>query len=279
MRKGMNASAAFGLAATLLVGCGAESPVSQGRQGGAGASCLTTNDCVSPLECIDNVCVNRADATATADVQNEDAVGDDDIEFEDVFEPVDVPAVEDVPAPVELPPVPNDIPPLPDDPGPQPDGPSDVLNPVGDCEKLGVPSEWVGSFEGDVDYDLGAPIPGLIEKDILPVNGNLSFSIECIEQKLVVIGQLDGLALGANPFTMKLQGGYNPTTKQLTAKMVDAQVIIFAFVTVYFEGDFVGELVANEAMSGTWGGEATGNSVMFASLVADGNGTWQAAPK
>ncbi len=264
----------------VVAGCSGDPGSNGNRKGGEGASCLTTNDCTSPLECHDNVCVNPAaptpdvvgDTSPPPDDVTSDADPVEDATEEETIE--DVASPEDVVLPFE---VVQDAKPPPDDPGPLPDAPPDSLNPLGECENVGVPSDWEGSFEGEVDYDLGQPIPGLIEKDILPVDGTLSFSIECIENKFVVLGEMNGVALGANPFTMKLSGGYNPTTGTMTAKMVDAKVVIFGIVEVYFEGDFEGSLQpGGTAMVGTWAGEATGNNVGLMSVVAEGEGTWDA---
>ncbi|MFT7624083.1 MAG: hypothetical protein ACI9WU_003269 [Myxococcota bacterium] len=277
------------LCALLIAGlpaCSGDSASDGNRRGGAGSSCLTTDDCKAPLECINNVCVGPDGADAVSDA----ATGGDVAVADDVATPMDVESLPDLGPTPDLGPPPTadavfeifadlleDVPPLPDDPGPQPELPSDVLNPVGDCEELGIASDWEGQFTGEIDYDLGAAIPGLIEKDILPVAGDLSFSIQCIEKKLVVLGELDGLALAQYPFTLTLQGSYSPTTETLTAKMVDGQVFILGIVEVYFAGDFTGQLVGTAGMAGDWDGESTGNNVGL-NAVALGVGQWTAEP-
>ena len=254
--------------------CGADEEPSV-RQGAEGASCLKTNDCLSPLQCFGNVC--RGEARTIADVAQFDDVSrrNADIALWDSAE-FDSETTTDPPSSPDSV-VAEDTPRVTADTVDVTAGPSDVLNPIGDCEELGVAAEWSGDFDGDIDYDLGVEIPGLVRKDILPVEGSLNFSIQCIEAKLVVLGEMDGVALGLNPFTLTLQGTFSPSTGQLTAQMVDGVVDIFGLVQVYFEGDFDGQLVDDGQFSGLWDGEATGNSAEL-DAVAIGTGTWLATP-
>ena len=258
------------------------------RRGGEGANCVRTNDCTAPLECFDRVCVSVESRATDIRVSTDLApsMGDvrrfEETQLADIVAPqTDLSALDDDVTLAE-----NDLgATTSDDLGgadafEAPDlenGPTDVLNPIGACDELGIAAEWSGTFDGDIDYDLGMPIPGLVEKDILPVEGTLSFTIQCIEAKLVVLGDMEGVALGFNPFTFTLQGSYSPSTGELTAQMVDGVVDVFGLVQVYFEGDFNGQLVDEGEFSGIWSGDATGNSAGL-DAVATGTGTWTATP-
>jgi len=273
--------------AGTMVACSSD-PSSGGRKGGEGASCLTTNDCKSPLECHDNVCVG---------VANGDVVDSLDASVAD-----DAPTIEDAvadegPQPTDLGPFPDygDLPTsdaafevladylgeitAPKDIGPKPDLPDGQLNPIGDCESLGISSAWEGLWTGGVTYNTSVPIPGAPPDGDLPVAGDMFFEIQCIDSKLVVIGDMDGTALGQYPFTLKLQGGYNPETGVLKAKMVDGEVILFGIVTVFFEGTLEGKLITPLEMSGTWEGESTGPRPLLPHSDAIGDGEWTASPQ
>jgi len=267
--------------------CGIGDESSTRRQGGAGASCLSTNDCKVPYECFGNVCRGSIDGAIDGDAAAYDIVAErgdhdtvlsgdlprlDDTPFEDVGRTEDDISQVEVSPPTGL----DTVNGLDSDASNQ--GPNDVLNPIGDCEELGIAATWKGTFTGDIDYDLGQEIPGLVEKDILPVDGSLSFSIQCIEAKLVVLGEMDGVALGLNPFTLTLQGTYSPSTGALDAQMTDGIVTIFGLVEVYFEGEFSGQLISDAEFSGVWDGDAVGNNVDL-NAVAIGTGTWFAEPE
>jgi hypothetical protein len=275
---------ASAIALFSLFACGSGERSGPQRQGGEGTSCLTTNDCRSPLECFSNTCAYPldsavgSDAAPATDVESwrrDDTFFDSDLLAVDIGSSADGPLGEDVFTQDDAESAPSED--AAEWPDALPEGPSDVLNPIGDCEELGIAANWTGTFTGNIDYDLGQPIPGLIEKDILPVDGSLSFSIQCIEAKLVVLGEMDGVALGLNPFTLTLQGTYSPSTGQLDAQMVDGVVTILGLVEVYFEGDFNGQLLTDTEFSGIWDGDAVGNNVDL-NAVAVGTGDWSAAP-
>ncbi len=272
------------LGTLLCVSACSSEPAAGNRKGGDGASCLTTNDCKSPLECHDNVCVGAAGGAS-------DVVDDADAAAADAADDL----ADAAPTPTDLGPFPDygDLPTAdaafevladflgdivePDDEGPAPELPDGQLNPIGGCESLGISSSWEGLWTGTVTYNTTIPIPGAPPGNELPVAGDLFFEIQCIDAKLVVIGDMEGTALGQYPFTLELQGGYNPETGALKAKMVNGEVVIFMFVTVFFEGTFEGQLKSPNEMTGTWEGESTGASPAIPG-DATGNGDWTASP-
>ena len=155
-----------------------------------------------------------------------------------------------------------------------------------DCEELGIADDWTGEFSGIVTHDLVIPPEfGVPPDDDLPVSGELTFAIECIDSKFKVDGKLDGFAVSAGenyPFTLNLEGYYNPTTGKLSADIVDGMVLVI-IAEVYFTGIFEGELVldgdGNETFEGTWFGEAAGTNL--GELIqgdASAQGTWTATP-
>jgi hypothetical protein len=151
-----------------------------------------------------------------------------------------------------------------------------------DCEPLGIPEQWSGTFDGEVTSNIpdmaGYTFNG-------PVNGEIAFEIRCVNEKLMVFGNLDGgstncaLATGC-PFTARLEGLYDPVTQHMEGEVKDA-VIDYSMVQVYAEGVFAGDLSEDPslALTGTWSGDKTGISLTSLSWVtASGEGTWNAEP-
>lgn len=151
-----------------------------------------------------------------------------------------------------------------------------------DCEPLGIPEQWSGTFDGEVTSNIpdmaGYTFNG-------PVNGAIAFEIRCVNEKLMVFGNLDGgstncaLATGC-PFTARLEGTYDPVTQHMEGEVKDA-VIDYSMVQVYAEGVFAGDLSEDPtlALTGTWSGDKTGISLTALSWVtASGEGTWNAEP-
>lgn len=257
--------------------CGASDCEDGGRLGVEGASCTKTADCEDPLQCFGNVCTSVGGPGGP-----------------------DASAPDDGVAPLDFGPQPDYGPPptsdaayevladfLPADPGPPPSdsGPPDVpkppdgsLNPLGNCESLGIASSWTGSWSGTVVYDVPFEIPGAPSDSTLPVVGDMAFEIQCIDEKLVVVGDMVGVALDEYPFTLELQGGYNPETGALKAGMKNGKVVLFGFVTVLFEGELIGDVINPITMQGTWAGESVGTEPPGIPGTAEGNGVWQANP-
>lgn len=269
-------------ASLCALGCGGDVAQSGSRLGSEGASCQKTNDCESPLQCMNLVCTapgsSGGDAGSTTDSGTSDVTEPPDaVDLPDYGPIPDLPQrTEDakgvladvLPSDAEA----DDVPAITPDTTGLPDG---AQNPVSDCDGVGIQSEWFGSFTGEVEYDVPFEIPGAPPDGKLPVVGDLSFEIQCIQQKLIVIGDMDGTALAEYPFTLELQGSFNPETGVLTAKMVNGKVVLFDFVTVKFKGDLVGELVAPGQLEGTWDGESDG-TIPDLPGTATGAGEWYA---
>jgi len=251
-----------------------------GNLGVAGASCLRTPDCVSPLQCITNVCraVGASDGTdSSGATDTTDATASDtgyDYDSETRFDGTVPDIVEDYDA--------SEWEFLADTaPDTTPDSHIDAELFEG-CGALGVSENWAGPFEGLIEFHV-TDNPLTPSDGFLPVEGRLAFDIECIESKFVVKGTMDGTATiegqaGSFPFVMKIQGYYSPLNKQMQAKMIEGSVNIYGLVEVYFAGDFLGELKEDGEFDGTWEGESTGTNQTFITGTAEGAGIWGAAP-
>ena len=120
------------------------------------------------------------------------------------------------------------------------------------------------------------------------VSGDLSFEIKCLDQKLVVAGQMDGFGeavgeAGQHPYTSKLAGYYNPDDGRIEANLVDGIVTMvwpdnpLIKIEVYYAGSLDGVLQSTGKFEGQWQGEETGNQ-LGAGVEAEGAGTWEASP-
>lgn len=154
-----------------------------------------------------------------------------------------------------------------------------------DCEPLGLPTAWAGTFDGEITSNLpdmmGYTFNG-------PVYGDMAFEIKCINSKLVVIGTLEGttdncaLVTGC-PFTATLGGFYNTQTEHLHGQIVDG-TIDFAAVIIHAEGEFDGDLQQGPELAGGWFGTKTSIDNLLLPQVslewvdAAGEGTWSAQP-
>jgi len=256
---------------------GTISDTTGGNLGVSGASCLRTPDCVTPLQCIANVCrpvgsPDASDASDTTDATTSDTGYDYDSETRfdgtvpDIVQDYDASEWEFI-ADTAL--------------DTTPDSHIDAELFEG-CGALGVSENWGGPFEGLIEFHV-SDNPLTPSDGFLPVEGQLAFDIECIESKFVVKGTMDGTATiegqgGSFPFVLKIQGYYSPLNRQMQAKMVDGSVSIYGLVEVYFEGDFLGELMEDDHFDGTWEGASTGTNQAFITGTADGSGIWGAAP-
>ncbi|MFO0751025.1 MAG: hypothetical protein U1F43_35925 [Myxococcota bacterium] len=254
-----------------------------GNLGIAGASCVRTPDCRSPLQCIGEVCTavggdtsdasgaDGGDAAAEHDGSDaasahdgSDAAADTQV-ASDSAETPDMSVFETI---------------APDSVEPVDTAPGDATSPFQDCGELGVASSWSGPFAGAIDFDV-TPNPLTPSTGTLDVEGTLSFDIECIESKFVVRGTMDGnattdAAVGEFPFTLAMLGTYDPQTKTMTAKLKDGSVSIYGLVIVYFEGDFSGAIGADDGFDGVWSGHSTGTNQQLITGTAEGDGTWSA---
>jgi hypothetical protein len=154
-----------------------------------------------------------------------------------------------------------------------------------DCDPLGLPTKWVGTFEGEISSNIpdfaGYTFNGA-------VTGEVNFEIKCVNQKYLVVGQLNGgstncaLATGC-PFTAQLGGFYNPQTQHLDGQLNDV-VIDYSLVIVHCAGVFEGNLLGGETLEGTWSGNKTEienlaiPGLNLAWVEAAGAGTWTTTP-
>lgn len=250
----------------------------EGNLGIEGASCLRTPDCQPPLQCIVNVCRATAatDASGSSEVVDAVVTGDTgpgtdsetriDGTVPDIVQDYDASDWEFI-----------------EDTRPDTTPDSHIDTELFDeCGVLGISENWAGPFEGLIEFHV-SDNPLTPSDGFLPVEGTLSFDIECIGTKFVVRGLMDGTATiegqgGEFPFELKIDGYYSPLNKQMQAKMVDGSVNIYGLIEVYFEGDFLGELQEDGEFDGTWEGESTGTNQTIITGTAEGAGTWEAAP-
>lgn len=237
--------------------------------------------------------VNPTEDDNIADAEAEDPDGDTEIEepFADVDDAVgeDISASEDVNGEPEE----GD-----DDAGAGSDDDADEGgdDPVfADCEALGVAAQWQGTFEGEVETHIEenlAQTLNLLADALLPVSGELSFSISCVDSKLIVTGDMLGAASvvgqGDFPFELALFGYYNPETQTMDADIIQGMVLLYGLAEVYFVGSFDGNLVADlgdggNVFTGQWEGVYDGTNFPLPAgseddVDASGSGTWSAAP-
>ena len=263
-------------------GCESDSSGGTSNLGVEGASCTSTPQCQAPLQCMALVCTNIgggggsdvADAEGGADTHGPSRLGDTGPEL------ADLPVITDFgggPDTVGLELVPSDA-----------DG--GLLDKYvapewfSDCEELGIAPGWAGTFGGSIEFDVEDEYGILYPTEgVILVSGELSFQIECIDSKLVVLGLMTGIGKVQGrpedeefPYSAKLNGFYSPSTHRMTTKLVDGAVNIYGVVEVYFAGTLEGEIDHWGEFGGIWQGEATGTSVDGISGVAEGQGFWRA---
>ena len=152
-----------------------------------------------------------------------------------------------------------------------------------DCDPLGLPSKWIGTFDGEVVSN----IPDMFGYTFNgAVYGEVTFEIKCINQKYVVFGKLDGgstncaLVTGC-PFVAELGGIYNPDTQHMHGELTDGGIDYIA-VIVHAEGEFQGDLIGGDHLEGVWDGQKTEvENLLFPAVDlswvdASGSGTWTA---
>ncbi|MFT7626353.1 MAG: hypothetical protein ACI9WU_005548 [Myxococcota bacterium] len=183
-------------------------------------------------------------------------------ETPDVSEPEDIAVEDSGPADIEEP---EDLVEPTPDPGPTQTDPGGGLDQdvSQDCDALNLPTHWVGEFDGEIVSSWGD----------VSVQGVMGFEIGCLGQKLVVWGEMSGFGEG-QPFTLKIQGGYNPESGVIKAKLIEGSVQLFWILPVAFEGDLEGDYDGS-SFSGLWSGTNTDKTI----LDASGDGTWTAEPQ
>jgi len=273
------------LIGTLRCGSGGDGPgVNLGIEG---ASCTKTPDCETPLQCIQLVCTRIHDSdtieplpsdtsldTIFGEIPNGgDAAVDLTGESKDTLFSWDTISARDTESPEDTIFNPEDI------VYPETFVPPDVYT---ECEGLEVFPVWSGAFEGMIMFNIALSIPGVPQQGVLLVYGDLEFEIKCLEEKLIVLGTIEGVGeaegeAGLFPYTANIGGLYNPITKTVEAQMSDGVVVMYGLLQVYFEGSFNGSLVDEYHFSGVFDGEETGNNLGI-EADASGQGTWTAEP-
>lgn len=150
------------------------------------------------------------------------------------------------------------------------------------CPTLGITPKWEGMFEGIVTFDLDDPGSDTPSQGFFLVQGDLSFEIKCLDQKLLVSGLLDGEATaageaGTHPFAANLFGDFNYIDRTIDAQLLNGEVRLFKSISVWFEGDFDGAVLPNGTFEGTWDADHTGNDLNVEG-EAHGDGPWTAVP-
>ena len=154
-----------------------------------------------------------------------------------------------------------------------------------DCDPLGLPTQWTGTFDGEIASNIpdfaGYTFNG-------PVYGEVGFEIKCVNQKYLVVGDLNGgstncaLPTGC-PFTAQMAGFYNPQAQHLSGQL-GGVTIDYSMVIVHGEGEFEGDLTGGAVLEGTWFGEKTDIENLaipgldLSWVAAGGSGTWTASP-
>ena len=148
-----------------------------------------------------------------------------------------------------------------------------------DCEPLGIPTQWEGTFDGEAVSN----IPDMLGYTFNgSVHGGVNFEIRCVDTKLMVFGDLDGdtnCALDTGcPFTARMEGVYDPETRHMEGQLHEG-VIDYTVVQVFAEGEFEGDLDDDMTLSGTWSGEKVDiSSPILSGVTATASGTWEASP-
>jgi hypothetical protein len=160
-----------------------------------------------------------------------------------------------------------------------PDVPDAVPGGFTDCPTLGVSPYWEGTWEGIVTYDLESDKP---LKGLFLVNGTLSFEIQCLDQKLLVAGKLEGLAeaageVGQHPFAANIFGDFNYIERTIKADLLNGEVRLFKVISLFFKGNFDGAVTPTGTFEGEWDAVHTSNDLGLTG-EASGYGDWKAYP-
>jgi len=154
-----------------------------------------------------------------------------------------------------------------------------VPDPDAGCGGLDLAEDWTGTFEGDHAAILvGFPVS---DGD---TDGDLAFSIKCLNSKFIVNGQMTGVASGDNPFELTLTGTYNPSTGVLDGSVPEGHVDLTDLtMVVEFEGEMPGQMQPDGTLNGTYSVTAVAAMGAFGpvdinTLTATSDGTWQASP-
>ena len=154
-----------------------------------------------------------------------------------------------------------------------------IPDPEAGCAGLGLAESWSGTFEGNY----AAGIFGFPATDG-DTTGDLSFELECLPSKVLLTGQIVGVASGQNPFTLTLAGTYNPDTGVMDGQIPEGSLSLEDLtIEIVLAGELPGSLQPDGTLSGTYSVTATSATSILGSIDmndvdAGSDGTWTAAP-
>lgn len=154
-----------------------------------------------------------------------------------------------------------------------------VPDPEAGCAGLGLAESWSGTFEGDYL----ASIYGLqaTEGD---TTGDLSFELVCLPSKILLTGQIVGVASGKNPFVLTLAGTYDPETGAMNGLIPEGTLSLEDLtIELTLAGDLPGSLQPDATLSGTYSVSATSATSILGPIDmndvdATSDGNWSASP-
>jgi hypothetical protein len=132
-----------------------------------------------------------------------------------------------------------------------------------------VDNEAEGFYDGLWDGRVWGSNP-LVGGDFdLDVDGTMSFEIFCQYDKLLIEGEMSGIAEGSYPFRSDLVGEFDEATHDIEMDMVNASVMI-VIIEVLFEAGLTGHLDGDTFVDGVWEGVSTSPTGAY------GAGSWTA---
>jgi hypothetical protein len=154
-----------------------------------------------------------------------------------------------------------------------------VPDPSAGCAGLGLAESWSGSFSGEY----AASILGIPAADG-DTAGDLSFELECLPSKILLTGEIVGLASGKNDFVLTLTGTYNLDTGEMVGLIpVGSLSMADTGVIIELTGELPGSMQPDGTLSGTYSVSATAASSPFgpidiSDVDATSDGDWTASP-
>jgi FlaG/FlaF family flagellin (archaellin) len=154
-----------------------------------------------------------------------------------------------------------------------------VPDPEAGCAGLGLAESWSGTFVGThATSILGFPA------DDGDTTGDLSFELQCLPSKVLLTGQIVGLASGKNPFELTLMGTYNTETGVMDGTIPDGSLSLEDLtIEITLAGELPGSLQLDGTLAGTYSVAAIAATSIFGSIDmndvdATSEGTWTASP-
>ncbi len=154
-----------------------------------------------------------------------------------------------------------------------------IPDPEAGCAGLGLAESWSGTFEGN--YEAGVFGFPATDGD---TTGDLSFELECLPSKVLLTGQIVGVASGQNPFSLTLAGSYNPDTGVMEGQIPDGSLSLEDLtIEIVLAGELPGSLQPDGTLSGTYSVTATAATSILGPIDmndvnAGSDGSWTASP-